>query len=165
MGEDREQGVSALHLRLATLTDAAAVADLVRLAFSQQSVETNPPSSALKETPGTITRELEHGGGAVVHRDGALVGAVLWREEERSLYVGRLAVHPAHRRRGIARLLMAEAEREARRRGLTRMHLGVRLALEDNRRLFLSCGFVDAAFLSHEGFSEPTWVRMERRLD
>jgi len=161
VGEDREQG---LALRLATAADAVVIADLVRLAFSAQSVQTNPPSSALNETPATVTRELEQGGGAVVESDGAMVGAVLWREEEHSLYVGRLAVHPAQRRRGIARRLMAEAEREARRRGLTRMHLGVRLALEDNRRLFLSCGFEDVELLSHEGFNEPTWVRMERRL-
>jgi ribosomal protein S18 acetylase RimI-like enzyme len=162
VGEDREQG---LALRPATAADAAVIADLVRLAFSTQSVQTNPPSSALKETPATVTRELEQGGGAVVERGGAMVGAVLWREEEGSLYVGRLAVHPSQRRRGIARLLMAEAEREARRRGLTRMHLGVRLPLADNRRFFRSCGFEDVEFLSHEGFSEPTWVRMERRLD
>ena len=161
MGQDREQG---LTLRLATAADAAVIADLVRLAFSTQSAQTNPPSSALKETPASITRELSLGGGAVVLDAGALVGAVLWKEEEGSLYVGRLAVGPSQRRRGIARMLMAECEREARRRGLMRMHLGVRLELEDNRRLFLSCGFVDAEFLSHEGFSEPTWVRMERRL-
>jgi ribosomal protein S18 acetylase RimI-like enzyme len=161
VGEDREQG---LALRRATAADAAVIADLVRLAFSIQSVQTNPPSSALKETPASITRDLEAGGGAVVESGRVIVGVVLWREEESSLYVGRLAVHPSQRRRGIARLLMAEAEREARRRGLTRMHLGVRLELDDNRRLFLSCGFTDAEFLSHEGFSEPTWVRMERRL-
>ena len=162
MGEDREQG---LVVRRATAGDAAAIAELVRLAFSQQSAPTNPPSSALKETPATIARELEDGGGAIVHGGDALVGAVLWRDEHGSLYVGRLAVDPAHRRRGIARMLMAEAEREARRRGLRRMHLGVRLALEDNRRLFTSCGFVEAELLGHDGFSEPTWVRMERRLD
>ena len=162
MGEDREQG---LTLRHATAADAAVVADLVRLAFAAQSVQTEPPSSALKETPKTITHELAHGGGAVVHDGDAMVAAVLWREEDDSLYVGRLAVHPAHRRRGLARMLMTEAEREARRRGLRRMHLGVRLVLDDNRRLFRSCGFVDVEFLSHEGFSEPTWVRMERRLD
>jgi hypothetical protein len=79
--------------------DAAAVADLVRLAFSAQSVQTHPPSSALRETPETITRELAHGGGAVIHDGGAMVAAVLWREEDGSLYVGRLAVRPAHRRR------------------------------------------------------------------
>jgi ribosomal protein S18 acetylase RimI-like enzyme len=161
VGEDREQG---LTLRLASAADAAVIADLVRLAFSTQSVPTNPPSSALKETPASVMRELEKGGGAVVASGSAMVGAVLWREEAGSLYVGRLAVHPSQRRRGIARLLMAEAGREARRRGLTRMHLGVRLPLADNRRLFLSCGFVDVELLSHEGFSEPTWVRMERRL-
>ena len=162
MGEDREQG---LTLRRAAAADAAVVADLVRLAFSAQSVPTNPPSSALKETPETITRELAHGGGAVVHEGGAMVAAVLWREEDGSLYVGRVAVHPSHRRRGLARRLMAEAEREARRLRLRRMHLGVRLELEDNRRLFRSCGFVDAEYLSHDCFSEPTWVRMERTLD
>ena len=162
MGQDREQG---LTLRLATPADAAVIADLVRRAFSAQSVQTNPPSSALKETPATITHELSLGGGAVVLDAAALVGAVLWKEEEGSLYVGRLAVDPSQRRRGIARILMAECEREARRRGLTRMHLGVRLELEDNRRLFLSCGFHDAELLSHKGFSEPTWVRMERTLD
>jgi len=137
----------------------------VRLAFSTQSAQTNPPSSALKDTAATITRELSFGGGAVVLDRDAMVGAVLWKEEEGSLYVGRLAVDPAQRRRGIARMLMAESEREARRRGLSRMHLGVRLELEDNRRLFLSCGFHDAEFLSHEGFSVPTWVRMERTLE
>ncbi len=162
MGEDREQG---LTLRRATAADAVAIADLVRLAFAAQSAQTNPPSSALKETPATITHELSIGGGAVVMEGEAMVGAVLWREEERSLYVGRLAVDPARRRRGIARMLMAECEREARRRGLKRMHLGVRLVLEDNRRLFLSCGFHESELLSHEGFSEPTWVRMERMLD
>ena len=162
MGQDREQG---LALRLATAADAAVIADLVRLAFSTQSVQTDPPSGALKETPDTIAREVAHGGGALVHEQDVLVGAVLWHEEDNSLYVGRLAVHPGQRRRGIARLLMAEAEREAGRRALTRMHLGVRLGLEDNRRLFLSCGFVDVEYLSHEGYTEPTWVRMERRLD
>ena len=119
MGEDREQG---LTLRRAADADAGQIADLVRLAFSTQSVETTPPPSALKETPSTIARELSIGGGAVVMEREAMVGAVLWREEERS-------------------------------------------PLEDNRRLFLACGFVDAEFLTHEGFSEPTWVRMERTLD
>ena len=163
MGEDREQ--DRLTLRLATAADAAAIADLVRLAFATQSVVTNPLPSALKETPETITRELTLGGGAVIDSGVRLVGAVLWREEDGSLYVGRLSVHPAHRRRGIARMLMDECEREARRRGLTRMHLGVRLPLLDNRRLFASCGFVETGLSTHEGFSEPTSVTMERRLE
>jgi hypothetical protein len=45
------------------------------------------------------------------------------------------------------------------------MRLGARLALEDNRRFFASCGFTETSLHHHDGFSEPTWVMMERRLD
>jgi ribosomal protein S18 acetylase RimI-like enzyme len=152
-------------LRRATRADAAGIAELVRLAFANQSAVTDPPPSALKETADTIARALAEGGGAVIEVGGRLAGCVLWHEEEGSLYVGRLSVHPEHRRRGIARMLMDECEREARRRGLARMHLGVRLPLVDNRRLFATCGFVETGLHAHQGFSEPTSVTMERRLD
>lgn len=140
------------------------IADLVRRAFAAQPRPTNPPSSALRETAATITAHLEKGGGAVLERDGIVVGTVLWEEEDGALYVSRVSVNPDYRRQGIARALMDEAEREARRRGFSRMTLGVRLELEENRRLFRSCGFEDLEFRSHEGFTEPTWVFMERRL-
>jgi len=60
---------------------------------------------------------------------------------------------------------MNEAEHAARRGGLPVVRLGVRLALEDNHRFFVSCGFVETTLHSHEGFTEPTWVTMERRLE
>lgn len=140
------------------------MAQLVRLAFSTPSRSINPPPSALKETAAAIVDHLARGGGAVVERGGAIVGAVLWMEEDGGLYLHRLAVHPEARRQGIARALIDEVEREARRRGLPCIRLGVRLALEDNRRLFASCGFEDTTLQRHEGFTEPTWVMMERRL-
>jgi ribosomal protein S18 acetylase RimI-like enzyme len=101
----------------------------------------------------------------VVEEGGTIIGTVLWNEEDGGLYVGRLSVHPRHRRRGIAKALMNEAEREARQGWLPVIRLGVRLALEDNRRFFASCGFVETTLHSHEGFTEPTWVTMERRLE
>jgi ribosomal protein S18 acetylase RimI-like enzyme len=134
------------------------------MAFSTQPRPTNPPSSALRETAETIADHLARWGGAVLEIGGAIVGVVLWEEQDDALYIGRLSVDPGFRRRGIARALMDEAEREARRRGLSRMTLGVRLGLEENRRLFRSCGFEDVELRSHAGFSEPTWVLMERRL-
>jgi ribosomal protein S18 acetylase RimI-like enzyme len=151
-------------IRAATAGDAPAIAELVRLAFATQSRPTNPPSSALKETAATIAEHLARWGGAVLEIEGGMAGVVLWEEQDGALYVGRLSVHPDFRRRGIARALMDEAEREARRRRMPRMTLGVRLELEDNRRLFRSCGFEDVELRSHTGFSEPTWVLMERRL-
>lgn len=150
--------------RPAEMRDAGAIADVIRLAFAAQSVVTDPLPSALNETEDTVADHLRRGGGAVLERDGQVVGAVLWNEDDGSLYVGRLSVDPAYRRRGIARRLMDEAEAEARRQGLMRMTLGARLALEDNRQLFRSCGFEEKSLHAHAGFSEPTWVLMERRL-
>jgi ribosomal protein S18 acetylase RimI-like enzyme len=155
---------STRSIRAAEVNDAIEIAELVRLAFSAQPRPTNPPSSALKETAATIAEHLGRGGGAILESEGTLVGVVLWNEEDGALYISRLSVHPERRRRGIARALMDEAEREARRRGLPRMTLGVRLELEENRQFFRSCGFEDASLRSHEGFNAPTWVLMERRL-
>ena len=118
----------------------------------------------MKETAETIAEHLSRGGGAVLEIGGAMAGAVLWEPQDDALYIGRLSVHPEHRRRGIARALVGAAEQQARQGGLTRLTLGVRLELEDNRRLFRSCGFEDVSFHRHEGHREPTWALMERRL-
>ena len=150
-------------IRTAAAADAAVIAALVRRAFAAQPRPTDPPSSALKETAATIAAHLARGGGAVLER-GGVVGAVLWEVEDGALYISRVSVDPDSRRQGIARALVDEAEREARRRGLPRMTLGVRLELEENRQLFRSCGFEDFEFRRHEGYTEPTWVLMERRL-
>jgi GNAT superfamily N-acetyltransferase len=144
--------------------DAPAVAALIRLAFAAQPVLTDPPPNAMKETMASVAAHLAHGGGAVIAEGGALIGSVLWEEKEGGLYFGRLAVHPAHRRRGVARALVAAAEAEARRLGLARVHLSTRLPLLDNRRLFASCGYVETERRAHPGYSAPTTVAMEKWL-
>lgn len=58
----------------------------------------------------------------VAEAGGRLVGTVLggWDGWRGNVY--RLAVHPDHRRRGIARALVAEIERRLRARGARRIH-------------------------------------------
>src|SRR5580704_17142010 len=125
---------------------AAAAVDLIHRAFAVQSVPTDPPSAALRETAGTIGRAIEEGGGAsiTVPATGSMIGAVLWAEWDGGLYFGRLAVDPDWRGRGVAKRLVAAVEAEALRRRITRLHLSTRLVLLDNRRLFSSCGFREA---------------------
>ncbi len=141
--------------------DADAVAALIRLAFAAIPVPLDPAPSALRETGDSIRAHLAEGGGMLVEGPAA---CILWSERDGGLYVGRLATHPAHRGRGLALRLMASAEKEARRRGLPRLHLGVRLALADNRRLFARLGFTETKLRTHDGYPAPTWTEAERWL-
>jgi len=141
--------------------DAEAVAELIRLAFSAIPVRLEPPPSALQETGDAVRAHLQGGGGALAEGPAA---CVLWSERDGGLYVSRLSVHPSQQGRGLATALMQAAEGEARRRGLPRLHLGVRLALLDNRRLFARLGFTETWLHTHDGCAAPTWTEAERWL-
>ena len=156
--------MAAARIRPLTTGDAAATASLVREAFAAQSRATDPPSGALGETTASVFAKLAEGGGAGAEAAGALVGVVLWAENDGALYIGRVSVLPAWRGRGIARALLTAAEAEARRRGLARVTLRVRLALEENQRLFAGFGFTPAGQGAHPGYREPTFLVMEKRL-
>jgi GNAT superfamily N-acetyltransferase len=147
--------------------DARAVAALIRAAFAAQSVATDPPPSALRVTGQDIAAHLRTGGGAVAEATGKLAGSALWvaaQDNGNGLYLSRLAVAPGFRGCGIAKALIAAAEAEARSAGLPVLRLSTRLALADNRRLFAACGFVETTRQAHPGYTEPTFVNMEKRL-
>ena len=141
--------------------DADVVAGLIRLAFASIPVPLDSAPSALRETPDSIRDHLAAGGGAVMED---ALGCILWSERDGGLYIGRLCVHPAQQGRGLAGLLVGTAEAEARRRGLPRLHLGVRLALPGNRRLFARLGFTEIRLHTHQGHVGPTWTEAERWL-
>lgn len=146
--------------------DAVVVAALVRAAFARQSVPTDPPASALRLTAADVRAHLAAGGGGMIAEEaGVAVAAVMWSEVAGGLYIARLCVAPAWRRRRLASALLGAAEAAARAAGLPRLHLGTRLALADNRRLFAGAGFVEIARHAHPGYAAPTWVAMEKRLD
>lgn len=156
---------SSLRLRTASAADAERLSRLIVLAFSAYEIRLDPPSSALKETPDAIREKLGTHGAALAESDGEAVGCVLFTpEDEDALYIGRLAVDPSWRRRGVARALIAHAEAEARRRGLGRLRIQVRIPLVDNQALFRSCGFVEVSRETHPGYAAPTTIRMEKRL-
>ncbi len=144
--------------------DAADVAALIRDVFAAIDPPLVPPPSALRETAETVSAQIAAGGGMVAVAGREIVGAVLWGPRDGGLYVGRLSVSAGWRRRGMAQALMGAAEDHARRMGYPHMHIGVRLALAGNRRLFAGLGFVETTLHTHDGFAEPTWVALEKRL-
>lgn len=146
--------------------DAEAAAALIRLAFASQSVATDPPASALRESGPAIAAILAvpDAGGFAAWDGARMAGCVVWQVKPPGLYLGRLSVHPAARGRGVASALVGAVEQEARRRGLGRLWLSTRLALADNRRLFARLGFVETQVHAHPGYDRPTFVDMEKAV-
>ncbi|MGO1079836.1 GNAT family N-acetyltransferase [Inquilinus sp. CA228] len=145
--------------------EIAAVVALIRGAFAEYDGRLDPPPSAVRETAESIAALLGREHGLVAEAGGAAVGCLfLQRREGGDIYVGRVAVAREHRRGGVGRALMAAAEAEARRLGGARLTLGVRLALDSNRRFFRSLGFTEGALHAHPGYDRPTWAEMTKAI-
>ncbi len=156
--------MDAIETRGLLAADAPGAAALIRAAFADQGKATDPPSSALCETTEIVVEKLAMGGGAGLERDGRLIGLVLWAPQQDALYVGRLAVAPPWRGRGLAGRLLQAAEAEAARRGFARLRLHARIELPSNRRLFARQNFVEVELRAHPGYAGPTIVVMEKAL-
>ncbi|HEX3346724.1 MAG TPA: GNAT family N-acetyltransferase [Acetobacteraceae bacterium] len=157
---------NSIMLRELVAEDAASAVAVIHAAFATIEAMLDPPASAARETAAGIAAWIGGGGGggAVAVAGGTVIAVVLWTERDGGLYIARLAVRPDWRRRGLARRLLVRAEQAARAKSLPRLHLGTRLVLAGNRRLFASAGFAEIAEHAHAGYGRPTWVEMEKRL-
>jgi ribosomal protein S18 acetylase RimI-like enzyme len=154
-----------LILRVGTSADAPAIAATIAAAFMQYRGKLVPESNAFRETPEAVARQLAAGSSAIVaERNGTMIGCVMTEMLEDDLYFGRLAVLPEARGLGLAKRLIAAVEDEARRRGLSGVRLGVRIALEANQRLFNALGYREISREAHPGFDHPTSINMRKAL-
>jgi ribosomal protein S18 acetylase RimI-like enzyme len=80
-----------------------------------------------------------------------------------AFYVDALATDPAFRRRGAARALLAEAERQARARGLPAVALDTTIGNDPARALYASEGFEEVAYRP-AGRGLPRFVALVKPL-
>lgn len=131
---------------------------LVQAAFYGLPIE--PPPGVFKETIADFSARLAEQTVFVAHAGGGLIGTIFCIPGEGALYVGRLAVIPQWRRRGVAGALLDAAKAEARRIGAQRMTLNARIMMPGNVALFQKHGFVVTGEGTHPGFTAPTFYTM-----
>jgi tRNA threonylcarbamoyladenosine biosynthesis protein TsaE len=152
-------------IRAAAPREAAVVLDVMRCAFAEYRGVLKPESSVFAETEALIAGKLEGGGGLLAIENERPVGCIIAEARGDRGYLGRLAVDPALRRRGLARRLMLAGEGFVRDRGLKVAEVQVRIALAGNIALFQALGYREAARRSHPGYAAPTYLVMEKSLE
>lgn len=137
---------------------------LIMVSFAYMEEVIDPPSSAHRLTPASLAQKARDEIGFVAVENGKLVGCVFCKLEPVFLYVGKLAIAPSHQRRGLGRRLLAAAEENARKNGLSTLRLETRIELTANHLAFSRWGFEKTAENSHPGYSRVTSIEMQKRL-
>jgi GNAT superfamily N-acetyltransferase len=139
-----------------------AVLRLILDAFAFMDGRIDPPSSAHRLTIADMAAQAKTGAVWVVEDNANPIACLFAKPKGDALYVGKLAVAETHRRHGLARRLIAEAEAEARARSLPRLELETRIELTENHTAFARMGFVKTAENAHPGYDRPTSITMSR---
>src|SRR5215212_3945648 len=98
-------------IRTATLNDVAAIVALLNAAFAMERAFVDRDRASVAE----ITHYFATGGTFFVvdGANGALAACMYLEQRSDRLYLGMLAVGPAHQGHGLGRQMMAAAERHA----------------------------------------------------
>jgi len=137
---------------------------LLRSAYAYMESRIDPPSSVLRLDVEQLERMArEHI--AILAFDGPrLVGCAFAEVRSDCVYVGKLAVDAAARRRGVAREILRAADAVAREHARAFVELETRIELIENHETFAALGFARVAETAHAGFDRPTIVTLRRPL-
>jgi ribosomal protein S18 acetylase RimI-like enzyme len=162
-----QQGVAVGDIVLGEATDAdvPTIVALVRSAFEEYRGRLDPPSGALDETAERVRQRMKVARVVFAQARVAALGCVFYERRDDHVYLFRLAVLPRFRRQGIGRALISRVEADARALNFPRVRLGVRVALPDLRAYYERFGYRFVESGSHAGYSEPTYVILEKALD
>lgn len=153
-----------VSVRVVTAREAPLVRELMLTGFEQFRAVLDPPSSAFWETEDDVAGAIGRGGAAIAWLGETPVGSVRFEPEASWLYIGRLAVIPEARRRGVAHALMLAAEAQAPRFEVAEAQLSMREVLPGNRALFEKLGYEVIAVDPHPRNPEQNTLRMRKQL-
>ncbi|MEM7030077.1 MAG: GNAT family N-acetyltransferase [Chloroflexota bacterium] len=158
-----------ISLRQGTKEDCQAVLVLMQAAFAEYKDWLIPESGVFYETVETLIHRLSQDTLLLAVEDEdqteRLVGSIFCAvQPDGNMYLSRLSVLPAYRKQGLGRMLIAEVETIAQQNKCPSVTLGVRIALEANVQYFQSLGYCEISRHAHDGFHEPTYLSMAKRV-
>ena len=130
-----------MEIKLAEVSDAPIIHDLMIKAFMEYKDEV-PPSSALEETVQSVLIALKDGEeGLISYVDNQPVGMVRFQLKEEGLSFYRLSVFPEKQGLGIAKKILRSLEDFAIKKRVTTIFCKVRMTVPKNIKLYSSIGY------------------------
>ncbi|MBE1283133.1 MAG: GNAT family N-acetyltransferase [Rhodobacteraceae bacterium] len=139
------------------------VLTLIRSSFAYMDGRIDPPSSMHRLTVSKIAEQCRIG--EVWAIGTPPIACVFLTPQPDCLYVGKLAVAEAHRRKGLAQTLIGMADHRARALDLPRLELETRVELTHNHTAFAGMGFIKIGETSHDGYQRATSITMSRKVE
>jgi ribosomal protein S18 acetylase RimI-like enzyme len=134
-------------LRHATAADLPAIEALIHAAYAKYLTRMEkPPAPMLRDYGPSVEA------GATWVTGSPITAVLTLYPREDHLYVENVVVHPDAQGRGLGRALMNFAEREAARRGLTRMALVTHEAMTENQAIYAHLGYTETARRAEDGY-------------
>jgi len=98
-----------------------------------------------RDSPQAIAKQIEENPDFFMgtFENGRLIGAIIASSDGRKGWINRLAVDPEYWRRGVARALIAEAEKALRQKGLKVFCALIEDSNKASKELFKKCGYVE----------------------
>jgi N-acetylglutamate synthase-like GNAT family acetyltransferase len=153
-----------IHVAPEGFSDWPQLVNLVRESFAYMDARIDPPSSIknmgvdefkTKAASETLILALE---------ERAIIGCMFAAVRDSCIYVGKVAVNPTWRGRGVACAMFAAAENLARAHGRKFLELQTRVELVENHATFAALGFIKVGDSAHEGYSRPTSITMRKAV-
>lgn len=143
----------------AAIEDLQEILQLQYLAYQTEAAlfgtQDIPP---LKQTLDEVIAECKSGIILKLTENGRIIGSVRAREQDGTVYIGKLMVHPDYRRRGYGSALLSAIEQQFPGR---RYELFTSTRSTDNLRLYRKAGYTEFARRAVSG--ELVFVYLEKR--
>ena len=151
-------------LREAEEKEAPEILHVMQAAFLEYDGKLNPPSGVQHETIESVKQKIRTGNFVVAEVNHETVGCAFYEDKGSYVDLGRLSVIPQYRNQGIGKMLIGYVEKKAREKQIPSVRLGVRVVLNALRQYYEGLCYKVISFETHEGYSEPTYVLMEKAL-
>lgn len=138
-------------------SDLREVKTLVRAAYSSYVVRIGKEPGPMRDDYGSLIAQ----GRVYVMDDAGVVGILVLIPEPEAMLLDNVAVSPEAQGKGYGRRLLAFAEDETRRRGLSRIRLYTNVLMVENLSLYLGLGYIETHRGEQNGYAR---VFMEKSL-